>query len=666
MIAAKSFLKNKPQSLRQPIQLAFRGLADVEVEHGRGTWKQFGDLSNYKQGNYQIKTFNKISPIGLSRFPDQDYDVVAEETPVAHAILLRSHKLQESDVPPTVRAIARCGAGTNNIPVPRMTELGIPVFNTPGANANAVKELVLCGMFLGSRRVIDGINHMKSLGEQGIARERVEKDKSMFGGQEIAGKTLAVVGLGHIGSMTARDAADLGMKVKGYDPGLSVNSALRLPRELELVDSLEAVVAGADYISINIPYIKGEGGTHGIIGKDVISNFSPNAVLLNFARGELVDSEALKEFLDSGDGRYISDFPDDLLWDHKNSVILPHLGASTEEAEDAAASMAADTIIDYLENGTIKNSVNFPATDLGPRSENTVRFSIVNKNVPGALASIAEAFGEEGLNIKQQINQSRGEIAYNVIDIDTTGQESVVSFKNIQEKITMLEGVVSTRVIFGKPGVGYAKNIDGEYFVNAGDHIKSVSTLPRQVARWHGTTLDMSSNSRNPSELGEAEAEDPRNTQRYSGMRLSLVVNDNKLGEAVARSKQHNKATGDFETTAARIVGFTDDRVREFKVGTSNSTLTDSPPSSGPPTFVFQEIMFGLLTIAVTSLAFGKSTSPFCHDALLLSAPQSIPVSQGGMAIRSDKDALVWATKGFFGGPWTIARLQDEGMTEIR
>jgi D-3-phosphoglycerate dehydrogenase len=349
-----------------------------------------------------------------------------------------------------------------------MTELGIPVFNTPGANANAVKELVLCGLFLGSRRVIDGINHMKELGKAGTAKERVEKDKAMFGGREITGKKLAVIGLGHIGASTARDAGELGMNLKGYDPGLSVQSALQLPRALELCDSITSAVKDADYISINIPYIKGEGGTHGIIGSDVISNFKSDAVLLNFARGELVDSEAVKTWLDNGDGRYISDFPDDLLWDHKNSIILPHLGASTEEAEDQAAAMASDTIRTFLETGTIKNSVNFPSTELGQLpSGKTVRFTIVNKNIPGMLSQITEQFASEGLNIVQQINQSRGEIAYNVVDIDTSQQDDVRSFKSIQEKITMLNGVLSSRVIFRKlvPGTGYAKNLDGEYFV---------------------------------------------------------------------------------------------------------------------------------------------------------------------------------------------------------
>lgn len=220
-----------------------------------------------------------------------------------------------------------------------MSELGIPVFNTPGANANAVKELVLCGLFLGSRRLIAGINHMKQLGEQGLQKERVEKDKSMFGGREIAGKTLAIIGMGHIGAATAREASALGMKTVGYDPALSIASALKLPREISIADSISSAVAEADYISLNIPYIKGEGGTHGIIGKDVLSHMKNDAVVLNFARGELVDSEAMQEFLDSGDGRYISDFPDDLLWNHKNAILLPHLGASTEEAEETAVSI---------------------------------------------------------------------------------------------------------------------------------------------------------------------------------------------------------------------------------------------------------------------------------------------------------------------------------------
>jgi len=317
---------------------AVSGNVPVDFEHFSSGWdvdsSAVGDI-----GKYHIETFNKISPQGLARFPSEKYEIKEDwEQNNAHAILLRSHKLQESEVDVSIRAIARCGAGTNNVPVARMTELGIPVFNTPGANANAVKELVICGLFLGSRRLIQGINHMKSLGEQGLAKERVEKDKAMFGGREIVGKTLAIIGMGHIGAATAREASALGMNCVGYDPALSIESALKLPRDIQIMDSISSAVSNADYISLNIPYIKGEGGTHGIIGKDVISHMKNDAVVLNFARGELVDSEAMKDFLDNGSGRYISDFPDELLWNHENVVLLPHLGASTEEAEETAVS----------------------------------------------------------------------------------------------------------------------------------------------------------------------------------------------------------------------------------------------------------------------------------------------------------------------------------------
>ncbi|KAL3913912.1 MAG: hypothetical protein SGILL_006307, partial [Bacillariaceae sp.] len=404
---------------------------------------------------------------GLSVFPKELYDVIpADEAGgrPANALMLRSHKLQEDQVDPSVRGIARCGAGTNNIPVARMTELGIPVFNTPGANANAVKELVLCGLLLGSRRVIDGINHMKDLGTQGLARERVEKDKAMFGGREIAGKKLAVIGLGHIGAATARDAKALGMELVGYDPGLSVKSAMKLPRNIELSDSISSAVANADYISLNIPYIKGspeEGGTHGIIGSAVLRHLKSDAVILNFARGELVDSPAMKEFLDKGEGRYISDFPDDELWNHESAVILPHLGASTEEAEDGAAAMAAETLRLYLEHGTIRHSVNFPDTSLDQKDPGHIRITVVNKNQPGVLSAITDVFAKHGLNIIQQVNHSRGDIAYNMIDIDPVAEND---FMELQKELTMHDGVLSSRILADVAGNGYARNIDGVYF----------------------------------------------------------------------------------------------------------------------------------------------------------------------------------------------------------
>lgn len=417
-------------------------------------WKAYGDIENYSPGKYHIKTYNKISQKGLSLFDTNSYEVHNSDTYDTdninvQAILLRSHKLQVEEVGSSVCAIARCGSGTNNIPVAEMTELGIPVFNTPGANANAVKELALCGMFLGSRRIHDGTNHMKDLGRQGLAKERVEKDKSMFGGREIRGKRLSVLGLGQIGTILARDAYALGMDIVGFDPNLSVKSALALPHEIHLVDSIAAAVTNADYISINIPYIKGKGGTHGIINKDIIDNMKPSAVLLNFARGELIDSEAMLSFLDSGTGRYVTDFPDDLLWDHKNSIVLPHLGASTVEAEDQAASMAVDTIKDYLETGAIRNSVNFPTTSLPKPEDNSVRVTIVNKNLPGRLAQISESCANLNMNIIQQLNVSRGVIAYNVVDIDRNGQNNIQPFKRLQHKMLELDGVLSCRILFG-------------------------------------------------------------------------------------------------------------------------------------------------------------------------------------------------------------------------
>jgi len=287
----------------------------------------------------------------------------------------------------------------------------------------------------------------------------------MFGGKEIKGKVLAVIGLGHIGAATATDAKALEMDVVGYDPGLSVESALRLPNEIKLVDSLASAVVNADFISLNIPYIKGEGGTHGIIGQEIIDLLKPDAVILNFARGELVDSEAMKSFLDQGSGRYVTDFPDDLLWDNNNAVILPHLGASTEEAEDAAAAMAAETVKEYLESGTIRNSVNFPEVSLPAQGPGIMRFTVVNENKPGMLAKITEIFASAKFNITQQVNHSRGDIAYNVLDVSSEGHNEVVTFKTIQEQITMLDGVMSSRLMYGTPGTGYAKNLKGKYFV---------------------------------------------------------------------------------------------------------------------------------------------------------------------------------------------------------
>ncbi len=304
---------------------------------------------------FQVQTFNAISPSGLERFPPSAFMLtgssgkVPEGTPEEpHAILLRSHKLQPDEVSPTVRAIARCGAGTNNVPIDAMTERGVPVFNTPGANANSVKELVLCGLLLASRDVVGGILHTKNkiVPEEKDHKKiaaRIEKDKKHFGGQELLGKTLGICGLGNIGAMVAESALALGMKVVGYDPKISVDAAWRLSSQVGRCDSLEDVFEQADYVSINMPYIKGV--THHAISAEVLAKMKPTCHMLNFARGEIVDGEALIKLYENGHkGRYICDFADEFMQDHPAFMCIPHLGASTEEAEDNCAAMAAHQV----------------------------------------------------------------------------------------------------------------------------------------------------------------------------------------------------------------------------------------------------------------------------------------------------------------------------------
>lgn len=381
-------------------------------------------LSSASDQKFIVKTFNKISPKGLSRFDPERYHIAPDGSElakegIAHAILLRSHKLQEHDVPIMCRAIARCGAGTNNCNVERMTELGVPVFNTPGANANAVKELVICALLLGSRGVAEGVAHMKKLHEEGTAHERIEKDKAMFGGREITGKTLGVVGLGAIGAAVTEAAIALGMRVVGYDPSLSVEAALRLPRAsgsdaFKVTSDLSEVCASADYVTLHAPYIKST--THHMIGYAQLAAMKPDACLLNFARGELVDNDALEARYQTGaTGRYVCDFalPPELAA-RGNVISIPHLGASTAEAEENAAGMAADTVKRFLETGVVVNSVNFPACDLPSRHDSINRICVVNENRPGMLGEIMSLFGSAQINVLQQINASRGDIAYNV------------------------------------------------------------------------------------------------------------------------------------------------------------------------------------------------------------------------------------------------------------
>jgi len=406
---------------------------------------------------FQVQTFNAISPSGLQRFPPSAFmltgssgkvpDGMAEEP---HAILLRSHKLQPGEVSPTVRAIARCGAGTNNVPIAEMTEVGVPVFNTPGANANSVKELVLCGLLLSSRGIIEGIQHTKEkivpeeLGDHKKIAARIEKDKKHFGGQELLGKTLGICGLGNIGAMVAESALALGMNVVGYDPKISVDAAWRLSAQVGRCDSLDDVFSQADYVSINMPYIKGV--THHAISAEVLSKMKPTCHMLNFARGEIVDGEALVKLYDNGHkGKYICDFADPFMQHHKDFICIPHLGASTEEAEDNCAFMAAEQVINFLETGSIKNSVNFPTADLAPQGGHT-RLCIVNKNQPGVLGEITTLLGARGVNIAQQLNTSRDTIAYNVLDLNDFPEGDAAN--GLQEALAGIDGVLSTRLIW--------------------------------------------------------------------------------------------------------------------------------------------------------------------------------------------------------------------------
>eukprot|EP00943_MAST-04B_sp_MAST-4B-sp1_P007946 g7946.t1 len=404
---------------------------------------------------FKVGTINNISRVGLKRFPRSLYQVGAldDDSPLESpmAIMLRSHKLKNDQVDKSVSAIARCGAGTNNIPVEEMTGRGIPVFNTPGANANSVKELVLCSLFLSARDIYGGIKHVQTLTDtEGfeVAGGRVEKDKKLFAGTELKGKTLGVVGLGAIGAQVAMAGAALGMKVIGYDPALTVEAAWNLDGEkVKRVNEIESCVGSADYLSLHVPVIKGV--TENLIDGDMIGMMRAGASLLNFSRGELVDHSALRDAMDTGKftGTYCTDFPNKHVQGHPQCIGIPHLGASTEEAEENSAAMAADTIMNFLETGSIKNSVNFPTTLLKKRKVDTTRICIVNENTSGMLMKINNLLYETGLNVDQQINTSRDKVAYNVIDVDTTVESQ--DFTPMHNQLEEIDGILSVRIIAG-------------------------------------------------------------------------------------------------------------------------------------------------------------------------------------------------------------------------
>ncbi len=384
-----------------------------------------------------ILTLNAISHV-IDDIFDANYNVANEvESPIG--IMLRSFKMHDYKLDANTIAIARAGAGTNNIPVNEYAEQGVVVFNTPGANANAVKELVLASLLIGSRNIINANTWVKTLKGQGDEVSKlVEKGKSQFSGKEIQGKTLGVIGLGAIGALVANSALDLGMKVYGYDPFLSVGSALKLSSDVKIVKELNDIAKNCDYITIHIPYIADQ--NKGIINAGLIRKMKDGVVLINCARGELVNNNDIIKATESGKvAKYIVDFPADELIDVKNIICIPHLGASTEEAEDNCAVMAAKQLIDYIENGNVVNSVNYPTCSM-PRTTD-YRLVILHKNTKNILAQITGTVGNEGINISNLTNQSKGDYAVTILDIDNAVSEQAI--KHISE----VENIIKVRVI---------------------------------------------------------------------------------------------------------------------------------------------------------------------------------------------------------------------------
>lgn len=389
---------------------------------------------------FNFKTFNNIAAAGLDILHNNKLKEVSENP---DSILLRSHILLEKDLDDNLLCIARAGAGTNNIPIQEATKKGIVVFNTPGANANAVKELVICGMLLSSRGIIEGIEFAKSLDcEDSIdLNKAMEAQKKVFAGSELAGKTLGIIGLGSIGSMLAQAAHALGMKLIGYDPYISIEGAWRLPADVEKAESMEALLKQSDFVSLHVPLVE---DTKNLINKSNLKNFKRGARLINLSRGGIVNTNDVIEGLDKGHlDRFVTDFPTPELINRstkKNDVILlPHLGASTKEAEVNCAIMAANQMVNFLRDGTILNSVNFPRISLS-RSTNH-RLVIINHNEPGMISKIADSIASSNINIAEMTNKSRDEIAINLIDLESQASAQLI------DQLRSVEHVMSVRAI---------------------------------------------------------------------------------------------------------------------------------------------------------------------------------------------------------------------------
>lgn len=386
---------------------------------------------------YKIQTLNKIAPIGLDLFGRGEYEV-AGGIPSPDAILLRSYKLPEAEIDSSVKAIARAGAGVNNIPVDKCTDRGVVVFNTPGANANSVKELVVASLLLSSRGIHEGMNWVTSQKADGDLSANIEKEKNTFAGSEIAGKKLGVVGLGAIGVLVANAAINLGMDVYGYDPFISVTAAWGLSSSVRRCESLDQLVGLCNYVTLHVPLSP---DTENLINTEKLKRARPDLRILNFSRGGLVDSAAVISALsEKRINRYVTDFPEKELMEVPGVMSIPHLGASTIEAEDNCAVMAVRQLIDFLENGNITNSVNFPNCSL--ERTGGVRVLVANRNVPNMLSQILSVLAQDGLNVEDMVNRHRSSIAYNIIDLSAAcvSEESMSRLKAI-------DGVVMTRQI---------------------------------------------------------------------------------------------------------------------------------------------------------------------------------------------------------------------------
>jgi len=387
---------------------------------------------------FKVQTLNNISRNGLDRLPANLYSV-ANDVTEPDAVLVRSADMHKSPIPVSVKAIARAGAGVNNIPVADLSARGVPVFNAPGANANAVKELVVAGMLLAARNLADAIGFVRDLKLGDDLHHRVEAEKKRFVGSELAGKTLGVIGLGAIGVKVANAAHALGMRVLGFDPHMTVEGAWQLSSEVAKAGSLGELFAASDYITFHVPL---NDKTRGIFGAQALDVARNGVVLLNFAREGIVDAATLRKGLENGRiGRYVSDFPDADLLGNPRVIALPHLGASTGEAEENCAVMVVDQLRDFLEHGNVRHSVNFPETRMS--RSGTARICVANQNRPNMIGQLSHVLGEAGVNIAQMHNASRAELAYTLIDVDSPVPPTLVS------AIAAIDGILSVRVIPG-------------------------------------------------------------------------------------------------------------------------------------------------------------------------------------------------------------------------